>query len=425
MTTRLGFFSAAAAGASSVFFSSVPFAGLESFEGADIGGAGEGDRARKWPNPNLPRGATSSLAPARMAETKPKAAKPAVKVEFAPISLPLERRLQTFSLLVAMMLFPATMLLLSVLVWSDRLHELVFARYAVAAYLVWMLGYDRTRGRRGGRPVTWVQRWRLWKYVCDYFPSSLHLTAPLDAAKPHIIGIHPHGIIGVGALTNVVMDASGQRERLGVDLRILTVSINFFIPLWRDLIMALGFVDASRESIAYLLERNKSVAIVVGGAAEALDAEPGTVDLVLDRRKGFIELALQHGASLVPAFTFGENELWDTVKEGWLLRFQRALGRVLKFTTPIFYGRGIFFYSFGFLPHRRALHTVLGAPIPVERVAEPTEAQVDALHAQYIAALEALYYAHRDEFAPGDWPKGRKPPPSDHKPRDAKFRIVQ
>ena len=49
--------------------------------------------------------------------------------------------------------------------------------------------------------------------------------------------------------------------------------------------------------------------IVVGGAAESLSARPGTADLVLKRRLGFIKLAIREGADLVPVFSFGENDV--------------------------------------------------------------------------------------------------------------------
>jgi hypothetical protein len=59
--------------------------------------------------------------------------------------------------------------------------------------------------------------------------------------------------------------------------------------------------------------------IVVGGAAESLSARPGTADLTLKRRMGFIKLAMRQGADLVPVFSFGENDvsldpIWDRVE---------------------------------------------------------------------------------------------------------------
>lgn len=36
--------------------------------------------------------------------------------------------------------------------------------------------------------------------------------------------------------------------------------------------------------------------------------QPGTLDLVLLKRKGFVRVALEGGAALVPVLAFGENE---------------------------------------------------------------------------------------------------------------------
>lgn len=84
-------------------------------------------------------------------------------------------------------------------------------------------------------------------------------------------------------------------------------------------------MEVSRPSLEYLLThpvKGKAVVIVLGGAAEALDARPGQATLHLSRRKGFVRLALQTGAGLVPVFSFGENDLFEQVDnpEGSRLR---------------------------------------------------------------------------------------------------------
>lgn len=47
----------------------------------------------------------------------------------------------------------------------------------------------------------------------------------------------------------------------------------------------------------------------MGGAAESLAAHPGTADLTLRKRMGFIKMAIREGADLVPVFSFGENDV--------------------------------------------------------------------------------------------------------------------
>ena len=51
--------------------------------------------------------------------------------------------------------------------------------------------------------------------------------------------------------------------------------------------------------------------LIVGGVAEMKQSHPERIRLVLKNRKGFIKVALQTGAQLVPVFSFGENEIYD------------------------------------------------------------------------------------------------------------------
>lgn len=59
-----------------------------------------------------------------------------------------------------------------------------------------------------------------------------------------------------------------------------------------------GLCDVSKESIEHILTRQgpgNAVVIVVGGAAESLDAHPGSYTLTLKDRKGFAKIALRTG----------------------------------------------------------------------------------------------------------------------------------
>jgi hypothetical protein len=67
--------------------------------------------------------------------------------------------------------------------------------------------------------------------------------------------------------------------------------------------------DSANSPPSFRAGPGSSLTIVVGGAAESLSAHPGTADLTLKRRKGFIKLAIRGGADLVPVFSFGENDV--------------------------------------------------------------------------------------------------------------------
>ncbi|PVD19111.1 hypothetical protein C0Q70_21671 [Pomacea canaliculata] len=163
-------------------------------------------------------------------------------------------------------------------------------------------------------------------------------------------------------------------------------------------------VEVSKASIEWILTKEgtgNAVGIIIGGAVEALDAVPDRYVVNLKNRKGFVRLALKHGASLVPVFSFGENNIYTQVSnpEGSRLRrFQLFLTHRLGFSPPIFHGRGIFNYTFGLLPFRRPIYSVVGKPIDVIKRQEPTEEEVDKLHKQYMDALNELFETHKLEY---------------------------
>lgn len=82
-----------------------------------------------------------------------------------------------------------------------------------------------------------------------------------------------------------------------------TLNGQFFFPFRREVIIALGVIAASKRGITNILKKvggGNAVCLIVGGAEEALDSHEGNYSLCLNKRKGFIRIALQNGASLVP-----------------------------------------------------------------------------------------------------------------------------
>ena len=63
-----------------------------------------------------------------------------------------------------------------------------------------------------------------------------------------------------------------------------------------------------------------------------------------------------------------------------------------------FYGRGVFNYTFGPLPYRNPIHVVVGEPIPVEKVEEPSQEQIDQLHDKYTEALKGLFDKYKGQY---------------------------
>lgn len=69
-------------------------------------------------------------------------------------------------------------------------------------------------------------------------------------------------------------------------------------PIFRDIVMALGVVNVHHDSCKFVLTQQgpgHSVAIVIGGVCDALDTCVNSYNITLERRKGFVKLALETG----------------------------------------------------------------------------------------------------------------------------------
>ncbi|XP_050343472.1 2-acylglycerol O-acyltransferase 2-A-like [Nymphalis io] len=326
----------------------------------------------------------------------------ALGIEWAPLHLPLARRLQTLAATawICLVLFgEASCIFLYV--------QLLYSSYWWLALLygVWLLN-DLDVCNRGGRIVDWVRNWSLWRYYRDYFPINLVKTAELDTSKNYLFACFPHGVVCSGAFGAFATNALDFYKVFpGMTCSMITLGGHFRVPLFRDLVLALGGCASSQESLLYLLDKNKNkgkcVVLFVGGAAEALDSHPGEYKVILSRRKGFVRVAMKSGAPLVPVFSFGETDVYrplNNSEDSLLRKFQEKV-RQITGISPVFpIGRGIFQYSFGVLPLRSPITTVVGAPMEIEKNLDPTDAEVDAVHAEFTQRLINLFESEKSKY---------------------------
>ncbi|KAI9480399.1 MAG: diacylglycerol acyltransferase, partial [Benjaminiella poitrasii] len=324
------------------------------------------------------------------------------EVQWAPVrGIPFERRVQTATVLAWVFLLGNCLL-----VFTGSL-AFPFLWPVQIAYLIY-LWLDKTP-ENGGRRSEWFRRLPCWSYFAGYFPIKLVKEADLDPSKNYIFGYHPHGIISMGAFANFATEATGfSRLFPGIKPSLLTLTTNFNVPMYRDIILALGLASVSRRSCEQILASGpgRSIVIVIGGASESLNARPGMADLILKKRLGFIKLAIRQGADLVPTFSFGENDLYEQVDNSngsWLWKVQKKMQRTVGFTIPLFHARGIFNYNVGLIPYRHQVVTVVGKPIPVPKLpqgqTEPSENQLKEIQTLYIQELKSIYNKYKDVYA--------------------------
>eukprot|EP01135_Chromosphaera_perkinsii_P000551 Nk52_evm13s123 gene=Nk52_evmTU13s123 len=256
--------------------------------------------------------------------------------------------------------------------------------------VLYMIPYTNLQEQKGGYDNLYLRRFPGWRLLESYFNVKTVKTVDLDAKNKYIFGMHPHGIMPLGGGVAMNYDNSaGHFHDLfpGIDFRFLAATFCFYIPLYRDVFMYLGVVDAARYSAKSVLEQGKSIVLVPGGATEALYCSPEKDILQLRNRKGFVRLAIEHGAHLVPVFSFNENNAFDQFSadnklvNGAKLHFQRLFGLSLPLISNIF-------------PKRANVTTVIGAPIETKQYDNPSDEMVKEVLDKYIESLEKLYDEH-------------------------------
>ena len=273
-----------------------------------------------------------------------------------------------------------------------------FSKHPSRALLVYALYHVVTHKRDSHHNGSEVSR-RLGggyvgRAVQRYLNASLHtpylekLQALTQTGTKFVFAVHPHSMFGISTLVHFATTRLFTKERLGIDFRVLTINMNFWIPVLREYLMSRGFVCADKRTFAALLSRNISPVIVPGGAEETLFAYPGSADLIVGKRFGFVREAVRNGAWLVPVYCFGDNEAVPTMRlPKHIVKMQRVLQKWLSFATPL--GLPMF--------KRTPIRMVVGEPLePPTGGSFPQ--RVLEYHAKYKEALARLFAENLSYF---------------------------
>lgn len=215
---------------------------------------------------------------------------------------------------------------------------------------------------------------------------------------PYMIAYEPHGVLPQGMCTFChVEKPAGMKIPKNLDGAAILVSDGiFYIPLLRHLFWWLGCRPVSRSSMECLLDGGSSVALCPGGVHECLLMEQCVECVYLKRRRGFIHLAMQKGASIVPCFGIGQSDLykyWRPLYDPPTRSFARhmftRLSRSLGFAPMLAWGQ----YGTP-VPYRNQLTIVIGRPIKMPRI---PDIQLDDARVEEMlgAFIDKLRHVHR------------------------------
>ena len=275
------------------------------------------------------------------------------------------------------------------------------AYYVVFSYL------DGTEYREG-KPMDWLRTWERLYAIIGNSPSSyfkprivyddeaaLKAVERLGPDKERcIFACFPHGVVSFhhGILMTDTAGFMIKFPGMVTKRRDLVASVTLAVPGYRELLMWLGCVDAGKATAKRCLRKGYHLYVLPGGEAEQMLTKFRKHRVFVNKRKGFVKLAIEYGASLVPVYAFGETDMYHTSEA--FMGVRKWLMLKLRVALPLFWGR------WGTpLPYPVTLSVVVGAPMRVAKV-EPgkiTNEMVADVHARFVRNLKKLFDEHKKE----------------------------
>eukprot|EP00916_Digyalum_oweni_P016748 GHVL01027444.1.p1 GENE.GHVL01027444.1~~GHVL01027444.1.p1 ORF type:complete len:334 (-),score=57.74 GHVL01027444.1:50-1051(-) len=204
----------------------------------------------------------------------------------------------------------------------------------------------------------------------------------------YIIALHPHGVTSE---YRIIFDYQFKKYFKNIKYwRTLAASVLFRIPGIRELVLWTNCVDANKNTANYILNKGYTVLVVPGGEAEQIRTEYGKEKVWLSNRKGFVKLAIQHGVPLVPCYVFGCTDLFYT--SSFLLEKRIKLTKKTRICVPIFWGSPFL------TPLRVQQNIVVGEPLLVDKVENPSDDHLSKVHGLYIEKLKDLFNENKEKF---------------------------
>ena len=196
---------------------------------------------------------------------------------------------------------------------------------------------------------------------------------------------HPHGIISLGMGSAIFHQNSILKNFIICGTRFVR-----FLPISGIIARWIGIQGVNHQNFKKFMNEGKNIVFVPGGFECATFTNHRKDRVFLKNRKGFIKYALRYGYKVYPCYNFNENKLYYTFNG-----FETIMYYLNKFKIP-----GCFFVGkFFFFPRTDIdICTVIGKPLELPVIANPSKDEVDKYHLSYMNNLINLYNRYKSEF---------------------------
>lgn len=197
--------------------------------------------------------------------------------------------------------------------------------------------------------------------------------------------VHPHGAFCLG-WSQLFLSPEMSHVRFCFAP---TLYMSPFFRLFSRLVGRPG--SAARPAMSGYMKRGEHLALPPGGFEEATLSSLDRDRAFIKKRTGFVKLCLKHGVRRIrPVYAFGERRLFWNVQGLWGLRL--ALNR---FGIPTICVWGRWFCPLAPRNDERVT-IVVGRPIELPLIEDPTKEDVVKWHGEYIKELRRVFEDHKE-----------------------------
>ena len=168
-----------------------------------------------------------------------------------------------------------------------------------------------------------------------------------EAGRRYIVAVHPHGLYPIGVAKHFVLNLTFLHFRVAVHWLLAS------LPVLKELTGWAGCINATWEDMEEAMADKDVQGLVVcpGSMREGLIDKGKIVS-----RTGYLKMAINHRAWVVPVYDADANEMYQTA-----LPFGTMFHRLFRYPWPVVaWGRGRWFNPW---PAQRTVRLFIGHPI--------------------------------------------------------------
>ena len=241
------------------------------------------------------------------------------------------------------------------------------------------------------------------KMCCNWFPIEVILEGRKHwhdhGVGPRIVAYEPHSLLPLGFIA-FVTESGLLPKNMAARWYVCGTSAIFRVPILKHLWGWSQTRAVSKGVMADIIKKGATAVVCPGGVAECMHMTDNGAAMVafLNKRKGFVKLALEHDVPLCPSVGIGQTATLDFYIPGPPLFSHKAVEKFARFIgfVPLAFW-GIMGCP---VPHRRPMRIVVGRPVevPPQQPGEDaaSERRIEELHRRYVTALTELYDRHRE-----------------------------